>query len=100
MFAEGHVRQVEQPADARVVGELPQVLGEMFDGQREPAGLVWMAEGRSGKIQAPSPRHSMQFSVSPRRRPATPWKKTTVYSQRSARASEASIRRRAVPSTS
>ena len=33
VFAQGHVGQVQQPADLQVVGELLEVLGEMADRQ-------------------------------------------------------------------
>ena len=45
IFAQGHVGQVEQPADLEVVGELLEILGEMLD--RQPrAGRVGVDGGR------------------------------------------------------
>ena len=37
VLAQGHVGQVEQPADVEVVGELLEVLGEMLDRQPRAA---------------------------------------------------------------
>ena len=42
--------------------------------------MVCTAVAGIGKMQAPSPRHSRQFSFSPRRIPATPGKNTIVPS--------------------
>ena len=39
MFSEGHVSQVQQPAHPHVIGELPEVLGEMFDRKARALGL-------------------------------------------------------------
>ena len=39
IFAQGHVGQVEQPADLEVVGELLEVLGEVLDRQAGAVGL-------------------------------------------------------------
>ena len=75
IFAQGHVGQVEQPADLEVVGELLEVLGEMMD--RQPgAGRDWCGRRRAtiGRMHELSPRHMMQLSFSPRRRAVTPWK--------------------------
>ena len=39
MFAQGHVGQVEQPADLEIVGELFEILGEMPDRQSGARGI-------------------------------------------------------------
>ena len=39
VFAQGHVGQVQEPADAQVVGELLEILGEMPDRQPGTGGV-------------------------------------------------------------
>ena len=51
ILAQGHVGQVEQPADLEVVGELLEVLGEMPD--RQPrAGGIGVDGGRGDRQDA------------------------------------------------
>ncbi len=51
MFAQGHVGQVEQPADLQVVGELLEVLGEVADRQAG-AGRIGVHGGRRDRQDA------------------------------------------------
>ena len=74
VFAQGHVGQVQEPADLQVVGKLLEVLGEMPIASREPLGFVCTAAGEIGRMHELSPRHMMQFSFSPRRKAVTPWR--------------------------
>ena len=39
VFAQGHVGQVQEPADPQVVGELLEILGEMLDRQPGTGGI-------------------------------------------------------------
>ena len=58
MFAQGHVGQVEQPADLEVVGELLEVLGEMTDRQPGAGGIGVDGGGRDREdARALSPAH-------------------------------------------
>ena len=65
-------RGVPRSGAAALPGE-PVPLDILCGTGLEPVGSLWMAVGRSGKMQAPAPRQSMQFSFSPWRIPATPW---------------------------
>ena len=78
VLAQGHVGQVEQPADLEVVGEPLEVLGEMPDRQPGAVGLGVDGGRRDRQDAELSPRHRMQFSFSPRRRAVTPWRKMTL----------------------
>ena len=49
MLAEGHVGQVEQPADLEVVGKLLEVLGEMPDRQARALGVGVHGGGGDGQ---------------------------------------------------
>ena len=46
VFRQGHVGQIQQPADLQVVGELLEILGEMADGQAGARRL--RVHGRTG----------------------------------------------------
>ena len=85
IFAQGHVGQVEQPADLEVVGELLEVLGEMPD--RQPGALgIGVDGGRRDRqdaralapaldavlvLAAPQGGHPLEVDdgVAPERRP-------------------------------
>ena len=66
MFAQGHVGQVEQPADPKVVGELLEVLSEVLNRQARPGG-VGVHGGRRDRqdARALAPAHDAVFSSRP-----------------------------------
>ncbi len=66
VFAQGHMGQVQEPADLEVVGELAEVFGEMAD--RQPRAVGIGVHGRGGDGQdagAVAPAHQAVVVLPP-----------------------------------
>ena len=72
VFAERHVGDVQEPADAQVAGPLVQVVCELLDRLARACLLGVDGFGAIGKMQLDGPRQSMQLSISPLRSHAIP----------------------------
>ena len=65
-FAQRHVCDVQEPADAEIIGALPRgKCGKWRIASREPEVCKCTASGAIGKMQLDGPMHSTQFAVSP-----------------------------------